>query len=78
MVYGLLGPLAWGAMRELFGEDTVKHRVEELTRTRDRSGGISLDERTRLASEAAQRYVAGWRPTGSEIKPTLSTDLAII
>jgi hypothetical protein len=53
--------LAWDAMCELFGEDAVKRRVEELARSRD-GGRISPDQRTNLALDTAKRYAAGWRP----------------
>lgn len=50
----------WDAMCDLFGEDVVKRRVEELARARD-EGRLSPDERTDLALDTARRYVAGWR-----------------
>ena len=50
----------WDAMCDLFGEDVVKRRVEELARARD--GQTLPDERTDLALATARRYVAGWRP----------------
>ena len=53
--------LMWDVMCDLFGEDVVKRRVEELARARD-GGRLSLDERTSLALDTARRYVAGWRP----------------
>jgi predicted KAP-like P-loop ATPase len=53
--------LMWDAMCDLFGEDVVKRRVEELVRARD-GGTVSLDERTSLALDTARRYVGGWRP----------------
>jgi len=53
--------LMWDAMCDLFDEDVVKRRVEELARARD-EGGVSPDERTSLALDTARRYVAGWRP----------------
>jgi hypothetical protein len=53
--------LMWDALCDLFGENVVKRRVEELARARD-GGGVSLDERTSLALDTARRYVAGWRP----------------
>lgn len=53
--------LMWDAMCDLFGEDVVKRRVEELARARG-GGGASLDERTNLALDTARRYAAGWRP----------------
>lgn len=53
--------LAWETMCDLFGEEVVKHRVEELARSHD-GGGLSLDERTNLALDTAERYAAGWRP----------------
>lgn len=53
--------LTWDAMCDLFGEDVVKRRVEELARARD-GGRVSLDERTSLALDTARRYVAGRRP----------------
>ncbi len=53
--------LMWDAMCDLFGEDVVKRRVEELARA-CHGGGVYLDERTSLALDTARRYVAGWRP----------------
>ncbi len=50
--------LMWDAMCDLFGEDVVKCRVEELAKARD-EGGVSSDERTSLALDTARRYVAG-------------------
>ncbi len=53
--------LMWDAMCDLFGEDVVQRRVEELARAGD-GGVVSPDERTSLALDTARRYVAGWRP----------------
>ena len=53
--------LMWDAMCDLFGENVVQRRVEELARARD-GGGVSLDERTSLTLDTARRYAAGWRP----------------
>jgi hypothetical protein len=53
--------LAWDTLCQLFGEDVVKSRIEELARARDR-GEISPDERANLALDVARHYAAGWRP----------------
>lgn len=51
--------LLWDGLTSMFGEEILQRRIHEVATSVDKE---SLDKRSRLALELAERYASGWRP----------------